>query len=308
MDMPSNQFIPKEFHDPVIAARAHGPAAVVAALAGAADRLETPCGDGAMVWHRWQGPDAVKDQPPLVLLHGGFGSWTHWIRVIPALAARYTVYAADMPGKGDSADAPKPHTADGLAAIIADGLDRLLPGATACYDLAGFSFGGTLGSRVARMQGARCRTFVAVGASGFGPLHFLVDGIVLPGPDMPAAEVAAIHANNLALLMCADPANIDPLAIHTHSLNTARSRVRSRAISKTEALMDALPDINARIAGIWGVHDATGGGRADIERRRDIMRSHQPDAPFHIIENAGHWVMYEAPDAFVAALRDILDG
>jgi len=295
--------------DPVEAARDLGPAAVVAALEAAADRLETPCGDGSMIWHRWAGPEGAQTgRPPLVLLHGGFGSWTHWIRMIPALAARITVLAADMPGKGDSADAPKPHTADGLATIMVEGLNQLLPGEADCYDLAGFSFGGTLGSRVARMEGRRCRTFIPVGASGFGRLHYLVDGIRLPEPDMSDAEIDTLHTENLRILMCADETNIDALAIHTHRHNVARSRIRSRAISKTEALIEALPGIQARLAGIWGELDATGGGRPVIEQRRDILRGHQPDAPFHIIEGAGHWVMYEAAEATVAALDDILDG
>src|SRR3546814_6277896 len=48
------------------------------------------CGDGQMVWRLW------GEGPPLVLLHGGSGSWTHWFRNIPALARRYRVIAADL--------------------------------------------------------------------------------------------------------------------------------------------------------------------------------------------------------------------
>ena len=39
---------------------------------------------------------------PLVLLHGGMGSWTHWGRNIGALARKFTVITLDMPGYGDS--------------------------------------------------------------------------------------------------------------------------------------------------------------------------------------------------------------
>ena len=37
---------------------------------------------GRMVWHRWgeELGQAARDQPPVVLLHGGSGSWTHWVR------------------------------------------------------------------------------------------------------------------------------------------------------------------------------------------------------------------------------------
>ena len=40
--------------------------------------------------------------PPLVLIHGWPQTWFEWVRVMPALAARYTVIAPDMRGLGDS--------------------------------------------------------------------------------------------------------------------------------------------------------------------------------------------------------------
>ena len=45
--------------------------AFVDGIAAEAQRLETPCGDGSMVWRVW------GSGPPLVLLHGGYGSWMH---------------------------------------------------------------------------------------------------------------------------------------------------------------------------------------------------------------------------------------
>lgn len=45
--------------------------------------------------------------PPLVLFHGGMGSWTHWARNIPALRSRFTIHAPDLPGCGDSLAVPQ---------------------------------------------------------------------------------------------------------------------------------------------------------------------------------------------------------
>ncbi len=52
-------------------------------LLARATRLETPCGSGSMVRHRWQPDPASAGAPhrPVVLLHGGSGSWTHWLRI-----------------------------------------------------------------------------------------------------------------------------------------------------------------------------------------------------------------------------------
>ncbi len=280
------------------------PKAVLARLSASAEIVETPCADGQMVWQRWPvAPGATG--APLVLLHGGFGSWTHWIANIRELSKDRPVVTADLPGLGDSADAPEPLSPDGIAAVVNGGLDAVLGSGTR-FDLAGFSFGGLIGSRVAAMAGDRCRTFVAVGASGFQGLHVRVLGIRVPDPALPDAEIDAIQHENLKILMLWDESKIDPLAILTHRLNVARSRVRSRPMSLSNALVEALPNIRARIAGIWGVHDATGGGREGIEKRRDVFRAHQPDAPFEIVEDAGHWVMYERPDVFHAALRRVL--
>ncbi|MEK9672940.1 MAG: alpha/beta hydrolase [Rhodospirillaceae bacterium] len=273
----------------------------VAALAAQGERIETPGPEGPMVWHRF-GSRAGR---PLMLFHGGWGSWTHWFKAIPTLAEQFTVYAADTPGLGDSAVPSEPHTADGIAAIMGDGITHLL-GPDEGFHLAGFSFGGLLGSVVARNMAGRCQSFTAVGASGFGHLHDPPRGTALATPDMTDDEVDDLQRRNLEILMFKDPAKIDDLAIHMHRQNLARGRVRSRPISLTDALLRALPDIKAPIAGIWGEFDATASRPGALEMRAEIFSNHQPNAPFHIIPDAGHWVMYEGAEPFTAALIDVL--
>ena len=271
----------------------------VAVIAAQAERLETPGPNGPCIWHRWgQGPT-------LVLLHGGWGSWTHWYRSIPLLAPHFTLLAADTPGFGDSAAPPKPTSPDDIANILVAGLDELIP-AGDTFHLAGFSFGGLIGSVVASKTPGRCRSFVPVGASGFGSLHAPPQGTALAEDGMTEDEVDELQRRNLQILMIHDPANIDDLAVHMHRENLARGRIRSRPISLSDRLRRALPDIKASMAGIWGEHDVTVMGREGLEQRRDIIREFQPDAPFHIIEGAGHWVMYEAPDEFAKTLIDTL--
>src|SRR5690348_15607606 len=70
------------------------------------------------------------DRPSAFLLHCITGSGLSWVRVGPALADRYRVFALDMRGHGDSIKPPAGvyrlrHTADDAAAFIeALGLDR----------------------------------------------------------------------------------------------------------------------------------------------------------------------------------------
>ena len=112
------------------------------------ERMTTPCYDGDMVWRVW------GEGPPLVLLHGGYGSWRHWIKNIGPLSQRRRVFVADNPGLGDSASVPLPHSGEKLAAVIVEGIDQIIP-VPERFDLVGFSFGGLLGGHVASMMGDR---------------------------------------------------------------------------------------------------------------------------------------------------------
>jgi pimeloyl-ACP methyl ester carboxylesterase len=55
---------------------------------------------------------------PLVLLHGWPQSWFAWREIMPALADRYTVYALDLPGLGDSEGAPPGYDKATLARFV----------------------------------------------------------------------------------------------------------------------------------------------------------------------------------------------
>jgi len=269
--------------------------AIVEGVAAEAQRIETPCGDGGMVWRIWGGG------PPLVLFHGGYGSWTHWIRNVLVLAREFTVIAPDLPGLGESATPPEPHTAEGLAAIVVAGLDIVLSKGAAPH-IAGFSFGGVLGGHVAVQLGDRLRALTIVGSNGLGLVRQPTALERVPA-GAPAAEALAVHRHNLGALMIADPAKIDELAVYIQSQNAPRGRVRSRRFSRADTLARALPLVKARLDGIWGERDAT--AYPHLDERARVLRSFQPGARFEVIAGAGHWVQYEAADRFNQVLAEI---
>jgi len=235
------------------------------------------------------------------LFHGGYGSWTHWIRNVLMLAREFTVIAPDLPGLGESATPPEPHTAEGLAAIVVEGLDIVLPKDVAPH-IAGFSFGGVLGGHVAAQLGDRLRALTIVGSNGLGLVRQPTTLERVPA-GAPVAEALAIHRHNLGVLMIADPAKIDELAIYLQSQNAPRGRVRSRRFSRTDTLARALPLVKARLDGIWGERDAA--ARSHLDERAQVLRSFQPGARFEVIPGAGHWVQYEAADRFNEVLAEI---
>ncbi len=273
------------------------PAAKVARLAATARRHETPCGTGSLVWHQW-GKGA-----PLVLLHGGYGSWTHWLRNIANFASSRRVIAADSPGLGDSASAPEPYTAESLAAIVTDGLLRLLAPGERC-DIVGFSFGGLLGGHVAAALGARCVSLTLVGPGGLGLPATRMQPLLSWRGAPDAAARAAIHRENLARLMIAEPAEIDDLAIHLQAANAERGRTKSPPIARTDTLARILPKVTARLAVIWGERDVT--AMEDLPARARLIRGIRPSTPVLILADAGHWVQYEAAEAFNATLAELL--
>jgi pimeloyl-ACP methyl ester carboxylesterase len=266
----------------------------VEGIAAEAQRFETPCGDGQLVWHSWGGG------PPLVLLHGGYGSWTHWIRNVLPLSRQLRVLAPDLPGLGESATPPEPWTAAGLAAIVVAGIDRIVP-RDAELRLAGFSFGGVIGGSVAAQLGDRLRNFTVVGSNGLG-LERSPTPLRRVPPEADETEEFATHRYNLNQLMIADPGKIDELALWLQKTNHARARMRSRRFSRSGALIEALPKITARLAGIWGERDAT--AYPHVEERARILRGIQPAAPFATVPGAGHWVQFEAAEQFNPLLAE----
>lgn len=282
---------------PDLASLGPTPEAIVAAIESEATLTRTPCGSGEMVWRAWgQGE-------PLVLLHGGYGSWTHWLRNILPFAGTRRVIAADLPGLGDSANAPEPHTPEGLAAILIEGLGRLVDPEDP-IDLVGFSFGGVIGGHVAAGLGARLRRFVVVGSGGMG----LPRAEMAPLKSWRSIEDAVaremVHRDNLAILMFGDAVRIDPVALHLQKRNAEKGRVRSPVISRTDTLRRILPAITGRISGIWGEEDNI--ARGMLDSRRDVLREADPHSEFVIVPDAGHWVSYEAAPAFNAALARML--
>ena len=273
------------------------PASFVSRIEASATRSVTPAGGGSMVWRSW------GEGPPLVLLHGASGSWTHWIRTILPLAARFRVLVPDMPGFGDSDACPEPHTADGLADALTSSLDVMLPAPTR-FDLAGFSFGGIIGGLVAARLGRRVSTLVLLGTGGLGLPPGSPRRLARIEPTMTPEEIRRVHRANLLTLMLARPESADDLAVSLQIDNLARTRFKSGTIPQSDVLRRALPLIRARIAGIWGEHDAFTDGRVDECRR--VLASAQEDLDLRVIEGAGHWLTYEAAHEVHTALVEVL--
>ena len=269
---------------------------VIESLDNRARLHRTACGDDALVWREWGQGETV------VLCHGGFGSWLHWVRNIEFLAEHYRVLGVDLPGLGDSAPPPLPHNPASVASPVVDGLLQLLPARGACH-LVGFSFGGLIAGHVAASLGDRARSLTLVGASGLGMPRERTE-LIARTPDMDAQAIRDAQAQNLRLLMFHDADQIDDLALAVQAHNDERARIKSRRMSMSDALRQALAHVSASLNGIWGEHDVTAKPRLD--QYQSLLKSFDPALEFQIIPNAGHWVQYEASNLFNATLHRML--
>ncbi|MCZ2105418.1 MAG: alpha/beta hydrolase [Burkholderiales bacterium] len=268
-------------------------------LLAQARRVRTALGRsaGSMLWTQWG--TCRAGVPPVVLLHGGSGSWMHWLRCIaPLVDSGREVWAPDLPGCGDSDLPPGARDADDMVAPLHAGLRELLAGG-AC-DLAGFSFGALAGTLLEAARPGTVRRLLLVGAPGLG----------VPPARVPlrawrhlASEAAQdeVHRHNLAALMLADERAIDETALRLHAWNVARDRLQRRRLAGTDALVRALARVTCPVSVVYGENDALYLGRvASLEAR---FRATGCDLRgFIVIPGAGHWVAYEQPQALVAAL------
>jgi pimeloyl-ACP methyl ester carboxylesterase len=246
------------------------PPAALRVLA-AARRHATPCGDGELVWHTW----GQEHGEPLVLLHGGSGSWTHWIRNVEALAAAgRRVVVPDLPGFGDSARPPGGQDADFVAPALAAGLRELLGDEP--VDVVGFSFGGLTGALMAAAHPERVRRLVLVGAPGLG-LRGKRLTLRSWRHEADQAERLAAHRSNLATLMLYRDEAIDDLAVS----------------------LQACP-----VDAIYGEKDAL--YRETLAAVQPLLEKAPRFGELVLLPEVGHWVQYEDPAAFHRALLALL--
>ncbi|WP_147274862.1 alpha/beta fold hydrolase [Ferruginivarius sediminum] len=280
-------------------------APAVRRLATSARRLETRHKGGRVVWRIW------GEGPPVVMLHGGFGSWMHFLRTIPALAESRRVICPDMPGFGESDDPAGPDLLDAIPAALASGLARFAE-AHEWLDVAAFSFGtvmsGALAVRMARAApaGPRVRRLALCAPAGLGVPMGGFDGLRSLRAGMSQAERLAVHRHNLSRLMLADPALIDEETVLIQDANVGAARAVGRPYSRSSALKDALAlrPVEA-VAAIWGSRDAY--ALRNLHAYEAAIRGLVPDIRAHRIEGAGHWVLYERPGEVNRVLLDFLN-
>jgi pimeloyl-ACP methyl ester carboxylesterase len=263
-----------------------------------ATRLACSTPLGVQVWHRFGNPN----NPPLVLLHGGSGSWMHWIKNVVPLSRTSCVYAMDLPSMGDSEVPPGALDADDLTPALEMGFEALFKGEA--VRVVGFSFGalcaGLLGAKAPHL----IEELIMVGAPGMGlsGARLAMRGLT---PNMDESQILAIMKHNLKVMMVQDESSLDEFTLHVQYKNVSRDRLRRRRLARSDVMLSLQKSWTFPVHTIWGEGDALYQGRLGMVKSLlndcDLL-SHT------LIEDAGHWVMFEQSERFNSHLQSILNG
>ena len=266
-------------------------------LLEAARLQRTPCGAGHIVWRLW-GAGA-----PLVMLHGGAGSWTHWVRNIAAVvAAGRLACVPDLPGFGDSDLPPGGKDADAVVLPLADGIAVLCGDMP--VDIVAFSFGSLVAALLAAQMPRRVSRLIVVGAPVL-PLQTGKGMTLKPWIHLPTQdERNDIHRFNLQAIMLHRPTSIEGPALALQALNVPRDRMPGRKLVTTHAFRDALGQIECEFWVVYGAEDSL-----YKDRWPEVLGMLGANALCRgttLIPDAGHWVQFEEADRFNAELMWML--
>lgn len=249
-----------------------------------------PYRDGFVAWHEFGQP--VSNQLPLILLHGGHGSWEHWARNIEGLAEHFHIFVPDMPGFGESSFFGSQLQLGMMEPMIAT-MNNLF-GEDQPFNIAGFSFGGFVAVHLGN-QRKHIPKLALLGSAGHG------------GPRRPKGELLAwkeiqasgdaqkfseVMRENLYQQMISTYDRIDSQAIRIHQDACIATRFRSKPIARPGGLAEQLEQYPGPVLLIWGEHDIT----CEPEHLIEKLVSGRSNRSSELVVDAGHWVQYEKPD------------
>ena len=241
--------------------------------------------------------------PPLIILHGLFGSLENWRTISRHLAARFRVIAVDQRNHGHSPHSPEMN----YPAMAQDVLKLMGQLGLKEAGVLGHSMGGKTAMQLALHHPEAVRKLVVVDISPryYSPRH----GQIFTG--LLSLDLNVFHTRHHME---------EALAPHIPELSVRRFLLKN--IARTPAggfrWKLNLQDIFHNYAHIRAaITDGTPflkpalfvrGGRSDYLPEQDQPLVHRlfPHAQFHTIPQAGHWLHAEAPQEFVRLVEGFL--
>ncbi len=243
--------------------------------------------------------------PPLIILHGLFGSLDNWQTIAKRLAEDFTVFILDLRNHGRS-----PHSREHSYALMCEDLLAFMEEHWVFETaLLGHSMGGKLAMYFALHQADKVEKLVVVDIApkAYPGGHEIIFQALL---NLPLEE---IHSRKEAEAWLAGPIISRP--VRQFLLKNLGRDKAGRFFWKPniEVLHRQYHEILREIGG-----DDTSpfdkptlfirGGRSGYILDEDVpeIKKLFPAARFHTIPETGHWVHAEAPDEFVSVVKGFL--
>lgn len=244
------------------------------------------------------------DGPPVVLLHGLFGSSENLGGIARALADDYRVFGIDLRNHGRS-----PHaTAMDHATLAADVTGTIAAHGLGTVTIIGHSLGGKVAMELALSAPDRVSRLVVLDIAPvrYGRQHDR-ELDALQGIDL--ARIRSRNDADAALSGTIPDAGIRQFLLK--NLQRAGDGFRWRIpLDTIRAGYDAIADAPHATGPYDGPALFVRGGRSDYipDTARPAIEARFPDATIHTIEGAGHWLHYEAETELLRVLVPFLRG
>jgi pimeloyl-ACP methyl ester carboxylesterase len=258
-----------------------------ATVEGSSERLEVR-GGSIQVLRGGEGP-------PLLFLHAAGGAGT-WLPFHGLLARRFEVVAPDHPGFGGSDDLPEVEAIDDLVYHYLDVLDRLGLGRV---DVVGGSLGGWIAAELAVHSPERIGRLALLGAAGLRVPGSMATDLFLMTPEQVVATLYK-HPEVAAASMPAEPDIDFILAVQRDMAGLAR--YGWAPYLNDPKLERRLHRISAPTLVLWADDDRV----MPVEHGR-LYAERIPDATLRIVEDCGHAMYFEQPEAFADAVIEFLE-
>ena len=230
--------------------------------------------------------------PPIIFIHGAGGSSLHWPPHLRRLSG-VDIYAIDLPGHGNSPGSSADNISDKVRAVIA-WKEALELGA--CV-FAGHSMGGAIAQILALDHSEHVAALILVGTGGRLRVH--PDILALSSSENGFREAVGTILNwsysdtadrGLVELAGERMAQVPAYVIHADYLACDRFDVLTR-----------LGEISCPTLVICGSKD-----QLTPPKYSQYLVDHIPNASLVTIDNAGHMVMLEQPEAITSPILDFI--
>ena len=243
---------------------------------------------------------SASDLPPLLIVHGLFGSARNWGVIAKRLSDSREVIAVDLRNHGES-----PWYDSHTYADMADDLAEVMANLPGPVDLVGHSMGGKAAMMLALTHPQHLNRLVIADIAPVAYTHTQLHFI----EKMRAVDLARVTRRSEAAEQLAD-LGVEPAlqSFFTQSLDVANQKWKLN-LDALEANMPEImtfPDVETH----WdGPALFLSGAESDYVAtdNRAKIRSLFPSARFAKLPGAGHWLHADKPREFEATLRVFLD-